>query len=262
VIKNAVYSSSGMQHFGKQVAEILNWPLFVSTPVGDVERVLIIGMYDPPMYEQTLSDTARAKERIIQWCGTDVQLLQHSQALPFATHICDGEKLQDELRHKHIEAEVVMMPTLVHARVTPMPKDKVLAFYSGTNAEKYGAPIVKAVMDCLPEDWQLFSYAFGQFSPIEMESIIEQSTAYIRLTRHDGGMVSAREFLEVGKPVIVTQPLKFAQVVNPDDLVSVVKAVRRAGEQKEPNQNSIDYYTKFNSQERYLESLRGVGVIE
>lgn len=261
MIKNAVYCTAGMQHFGRPVAEILDWPLYVDTQVGHVDKVLIVGMYDPPFYGFTLEATKFAKERVIHWCGTDVAMLVESRALPFATHICDGEALQRELLQKGVEASVVYQPTGIHPPMLPSSTDeKVIAFYSGANAEQYGASVVTAAMECLP-DWKLFSYKLGQFSPEEMLDVVKECTAYIRLTKHDGGMVSAREFLEAGKPAIVTSDLKYAKVVSPDNLTQVVKAIRDAGK-AELNSEAHEYYKWFNSPERYLEDLRGVGVIE
>ena len=261
MIKDAVFCTAGMQHFGKQVASILNWPLFIDTPVGHVDRVLIIGMYDPPYYGHTIEMTQFAKERVIQWCGTDVLMIVESRVLPFATHICDGENLQRELREKGIEASVVYMPTLIHPQPNkPSTGEKVLAFYSGANPEQYGASVVSAAMECLP-DWKLFSYKFGQFDKEQMLEIVNECTAYIRLTKHDGGMVSAREFLEAGKPAIVTQDLKYAKVVSPDNLVQVIRAIKKAGEAG-IDMEAHEYYKEFNSTERYLNDLRGAGVIE
>lgn len=247
---NAVYSSAAMRTFGERVSKALGWSLYVDMPVGDVETVYIVGLYDPPYYGNTLEHTKRAERRVFHWCGSDVALLTHPELLPDATHLCEWHNLKDELFEKGVDAEVCAFPTTIDVEVTPFPDEPTVGVYLGSHGGKYGQSTVQAVMDAMP-GVRFLVYGFGTFRPEDMNEVISNTNVYLRLTRHDGSCNSAREYMEAGRRAVVTADLPFAKRVRHDDLAGIVSALRSALKKPEPDLEAAEYYKAFNSVERY-----------
>lgn len=247
-----------MAHFGRRIAELLDAPLYIETPIGDCDRVFIVGMYDPPDYAHTLSHTARAKKRHIHWCGTDVMLLTHPELLPEATHSADGEHLARELFDKGITARVALTPCLQVADIAPFPDKPMVGVYMGSDGRKYGASTLAAVMEAMP-DYQFHAYALGQYAPEQMPDLIAQCSATLRLTRHDGGACSVREFMAAGRRAIATVDLPFVKRVRPDDLTGICAAIRRAHMKMQPDYDAAAYYQALNAPEAFLDAIEGWG---
>jgi hypothetical protein len=238
--------------FGERVATLLNARLYVDAPVGDVDNVFIVGMYDPPRYAHTIKDTARAKHRHIHWCGTDVLLLTNPELLPEATHTCDGDALREELFALGIDATVVWTPTAQRFEVRPLPPEKRVGVYIGSDARKYGASALRAVQEVM-DDHEFVVYGHGQVA--DMEGLMGECRAYLRLTRHDGGACSAREYMEAGRRAVITTDLPHAKRVRPDDLVQIVRAVRQATSYDEPDWDAAAFYSAANSDEAFIEGV-------
>jgi len=240
-----------MAHFGERIAELLEVPLYVETPVNG--SVFICGMYDPPTYAKTLADTQRATRRHIHWCGSDVLLLTRPELLPEATHSADGSTLKDELWTHGIEATDIWTPTKQPFEVAPLPAEKRVGVYVGNDSRKYGVSALRAVQEVMP-DVDFVLYGHGQIE--DMQGFMGEMRAYLRLTRHDGGACSAREYMEMGRRVVCTADLPYAKVVRPDDLVGITRALRAALKPDEPDYEAAAYYHAANSAEAFLEGVR------
>lgn len=256
-MRNVVYGSPAMSFFVDVAADALGWEKAPGSYVGDCDTCLIVGMYDPPFYTQTLTNTARAKRRIIAWCGTDVQVLTDSDVLPDCTHVCDSDELREELWRKGIDATTVMWPTRHHFAVTPLPEKPLVACYLGSDPLKYGSGILAALGEAMP-DVEIIGYMFGQYDAPAMKQLVADSTLYVRLTEHDGSAASAREFMEAGRRALVTHDLAYATRVRRDDLVGLITAVRKALKHPYPDTDASEYWKQQNSVERYLEEMGGV----
>jgi hypothetical protein len=256
-VKDYVWCMEGMAHFGRLVASVLEWDLLIDTPVPDCDTVFIVGLYDPPHYSHTLDMTKRAKRRVIQFCGSDVLFLSKPAMLPDATFTCDGDALKDELWSKGIDATVCTLPTTVHPTVTPYPEKPCVAVYFGGNATRYGSQQVAALQDVFP-DVEWLTYPFGEYTAEQMPDVIARATVYLRLTEHDGGAVSSREYLEAGRRVICTADTPYATRVRHDDLTGIIIALRRALRETEPDYEAAAYYHAFNSAERFKADLGAV----
>ena len=254
---NAVWCLGAMAHFGSLIAEVLDWPLFVECPIGDdIETVYIIGMYDAPDYDFTLDCTKKARRRVISWCGSDVSALTRPEMLPEATHLCETPAIQNELLAHGIEASIVMFPTRAHPKVTPLPDAPTISFYAGSDANKYGAAVVRFVMECIPEaQWHV--YHLGQHAPEQIEQVVDNSRVHVRFTRHDGASASCREHLEGGRRVVATTDLPHVKRVSLNDPVGIVKAVRAALRQDEPDLKAAGYYGVHNAAERFIREFEG-----
>lgn len=245
---DAVYCLRGMEHFGERIAHALKAPLYVDTHVGYCESVYIVGMYDPPYYARTLSHVSRAKKKHIHWCGTDVMLLTHPELLPLATHSCSGDRLKVELFEKGIDAESIWTPTTRRFEVHPLPPEKRVGVYLGSDSRKYGVSAISAVIDAMP-DHEFVVYPFGRFN--DMQPVMDTCRAYLRLTRHDGDCSSAREYMECGRRAVITTDLPYASRVRSDDLIQIVAAIRKATSYDEPDWEAAAFYSEANSQEAF-----------
>jgi hypothetical protein len=246
-----------MERFGLMYKDVLGWPYFMDRPVGDVDTVYIIGMYDAPDYDWTLENTKRAKRRVIHWCGSDAMSLTRPEMLPEAIHLADSQMVRDILLVKHgIDAKVVQAPTALHPPMTPLPKEPTISVYFGGIAENYGASYVRYLMDCLPEvRWA--TYQYGQFDDAQMLGLIANSTMTLRLTSHDGSASGTREYLEAGRRVVSFQPIPFAKQVSQEDPVGLLAAVRSALKHTEPHAEAHEFYKEFNSAERFIREFKG-----
>lgn len=254
---NAVWCLGAMAHFGQLVADTLGWPLFVECPLGDdVDTAYIIGMYDAPDYDFTLENTSRASRRIIHWCGSDVSALSRPEMLPEAIHLCETEAIRSELLARGVDAQVVMFPTSAQPSVTPLPDEPTISFYAGSDANKYGAAVVRFIMECIPEArWHI--YHLGQHTPEQVEQVIALSRVHVRFTRHDGAAASVREHLAGGRRVVATTDLPHVKRVSLADPAGIVRAVRAALKASEPDTEAADYYSRMNSRERFIADFTG-----
>jgi len=257
-MRNVIYGSPAMQFFVDLGAEVLGYEKALGSYVGDCDLAYIVGLYDPPLYGQTLGNTQRAKRRLIHWCGSDVSMLSDASVLPGdAIHICDSDGLREELWRKGVEATTVMWPTRHHFEVTPLPEKPVVACYLGSNPLKYGTGVLQALGEAMP-DVEIIGYMFGQYDSVQMAQLVADSSLYVRLTEHDGSAASAREFMEAGRRALVTHDLEYSVRVKRDDLPGLIRAVRTALSESEPDWDAAAYWSAQNSEERYLAQVEGV----
>jgi hypothetical protein len=247
-----------MRHFGELIADTLGWTPYVDCPLGDdIDTAYIIGMYDAPDYDWTLRNTARASRRIIQFCGSDVSALTRPEMLPDAVYLCETEGIQKELAEHGIEAKLLMFPTIVTPDVTPLPEEPVIGFYAGSDGEKYGASMVRFLMEAMP-DAKFHVYHLGQYDEATMREVIAGTRVYVRFTRHDGAAASAREYLQAGRRVVATVDLPHVKSVALTDPVGIVRAVRKALKESEPDLDAAAYYAQVNSRNRFFREFQGV----
>ncbi len=257
----AVYALQGMSYFGTFASRLLGCRYYEQIPLDrDFDKVLVVGMYDSPMFSTTLKHTQKAKQRIIMWCGSDVQFCPHDAGLvlPEATHLCDSENLKQELWERGIDATVCPWPTANNFDVTPYPELPTIAFYQGNQPEKYGASLVTAALEVIQNDKSDFGYLAywaGEYTAEQMKDVVARSTVYVRLTEHDGGAMSAKEFLQAGRRVICSQDVKYAKRIAHDDLVGLIAALRKALKETEPDYEAAAYWKAQNSVERWKQQV-------
>jgi hypothetical protein len=246
-----------MASVARAASEALDLPLMIDAPIGDCERVHVVGMLDAPSFVHTLRNTARARSRVIHWCGPDVALLARVDVLPEAVHVCDSEGLRAELDEWGIHAKVVPWPTPRHFEVTPFPDSKQVSVYLGREGTQYGNSVALALDDALPEA-TVRPYAFGEFDGEGMRDLVAASRVYFRPTAHDGGAVGAKEYLEAGRRVVMSTPQPFAIHVANDDLPAAVAAVREALSHDEPDHEAAEYWKTENSPDRFRSQMEEV----
>ena len=254
---NAVYCVPGMVHWGKVISKALDWPLFAGCPVGDdVETVWIVGWYDPPHYGQTLEHTKRAKRRICSWHGSDARMLTDAGVLPESINVADSEQISQHLRGFGIESIVIPVPTTVHAPVTPLPDKPVIGCYLGDSSRKYNQGMALAVAEAMP-DVDFHFYQTGMFSPTEMLEVMAKTSAFLRLTSFEGSCVSAREYLEAGRPVVGSLYCA-THKVDTESLESCVRGTRKALKDGLLPELRTMYWKDENSVEKWRERIGGI----
>lgn len=255
MIDRVIYCGQSMSHFGQILAGIHKAPLIAGGFVPVCEEVYIVGMYDFPLYLDTIEATKQAKRRIIHWCGSDVMNISRPDMLPpDAIHLCESEALKDELYEFGIDATVCMFPTPVRVPVKPLPAEPIISVYYGSNPKFYGDDMVRKVQEALPDvPWHPFMY--GAYPQEQMPEVIERSTMLLRITPHDGSANTAREFMEGGRRVVCTADLPFAKKVRHDDFNQIVGAVAKCLKESEPDYEAASHYAAFNAPERYMAAL-------
>lgn len=254
---NAVWCTSAMLHFGKVAAMALDWPLFVDIPLGDdIECVYIVGMYDIPDYRHTLRCTARAKKRIIQWCGVDT-VFADKEYLPFATHFSADDVYTKNLISNGItEVEHLMLPIAYQPEVTPLPEIPTVTTYLGSNPGKYGSDYITALMEALP-DVRFQTYTLGTYSPEQMHEVMANTTVQLQLGSGNGGC-SLREALQAGRAAIGTLDYEGVQPFDPYDFPALIRRVRAALRRTEPDYTTAAKWRALNDIDYFVDTVKGV----
>lgn len=250
-----VWSSGAMAHFGKIAARALGWPLYIDAPVGDCEVCLVVGMYDPPAYDYSLSMTARAKRRIIQWCGTDAALISRPEMLPEATHFASFDIYRDRVRAVGLPCETLYLPTLAQFDASPLPEEPTVTAYLGSNPRKYGSQIVRALAEAMP-DVHFQVYQFGHHDEAGLQRIIDGTTISLQAAGTAGGSTT-REMMEAGRIALSTIPMPHSRLVSEDNFPATLIAVREALAEA-ATQEQVDYWREQNSDEVFAARIEAI----
>jgi hypothetical protein len=251
---NAVWCVAGMETFGRVISRATGWQLYVDTPVGTCDTVLIVGWYDPPHYDHTLRCTSRAKRRLAYFNGTDALHLTRPDLLPDAAFLCETPAMQSELRDKGIEAHVLMLPTQHHFTANPLPDKPAIAFYGGNQPIKYGSAYIEVLQEAFPAA-DVYPFAHGQYDAAMMQQLCDNTSVYVRLPEHDGGAALAREFMEGGRRVVCTADLPFATVVSRNQPQRIIRAVRDALNESQPDWEAAAHYHEVNADSIFAQSV-------
>jgi hypothetical protein len=254
-VKNVVWCLSAMEHFGRVSAEALGWPLIIDGPVGDVDNVFIVGMYDPPYYAHTLRMTQPAKNKIIQWCGADTTFVD-PRYIPDATHFSSDESYRRALLDNGgPDAPVVLLPCNARfEKPLPMPKIPTVGVYLGSNPLKYGAEWVTALAKILP-DVPFLTYEFGTYE--DPSEAYAQTTVQVQLGFTNGGC-SLREAMEAGRHAI-SYGMEYEGVIQfrPTDFMGLVKQVKKALAMKEPDAELAARWRDLNDPKHFVAAIEG-----
>jgi len=240
-MRNVVWALPAMEYFAQAWGEVLGWNVIIGAPIGECDKVFVVGMYDPPLYETTLECIRDAKEVHYHFCGTDVVFFEGPRNLREGTFSADTEALVEELWTKGVKAEKFWLPPIKVYEPTPLPEGQKVACYLGTHPPKYGVSALMSLMTAMPEV-QWHNYTFGEHE--DMTEVILGARACVRLTDHDGGCMSAREFMRAGRRALITADIPHAIRLNKQDIPQMVSAIRKALREPEPDMEASAYYAE------------------
>ena len=249
-----VWSLPGQAPFAGVVGRALGCEVHVGGEIPQCDVVHVVGVYDCPAFATTLRCTRAAARHVFHWLGPDAANRVWPDRLPPAIHVCPSEDVRELLARRGIEAQVVPLPTLVHAPVTPFEGQPLVAIYGGRDPHQYGMSMAQALYECVP-GLAFLSYGTGQFAEEVMPEVIARSSVYLRLRRVADGSLSTREYLAAGRRVISTDVLPFATCVARDDLPGVLAALQAALAQPEPDLEAAAYWAPRNSDAAFAEKM-------
>jgi hypothetical protein len=138
--------------------------------------------------------------------------------------------------------------------VTPLPSVPTVSMFVGTDPLRYGATMLRALKDAMP-DVRFYEYPQGRYDAEGMRRLIDDTSVYLRLTQHDGGALSAKEYMGAGRRAVITADLPHAIQVSHDDFVGVIAALRRALRQEAPDEEAAAFWTQHNDPARFVADL-------
>jgi hypothetical protein len=241
------------------VSEALGWPLYVDAPVGDCETVLIIGLYDPPDYAFSLSCTARAKKRVILWCGRDAAFLSRPDLLPDAIHLAVLPEYSRRLAEHGITAPVVGMPMSHTREMTPLPDKPSVACYLGAagNGRRYGAQMVRALAESLPDvHFDVYTLDADRAA---LDDIMARTTVQLQVGETNGGS-SCSLAMMAGRRCVTTNDMPYATVVRPDDFLATLTALNSALVHTELDTEASAYWREYVTVAAWKQRLVDAGV--
>jgi len=252
--RTLVWSLAGQAEFARVVGRALECPVHVANEIPPCAVVHIVGMYDCPTFATTLRSTRASESRVYHWMGPDAANCFWPSRLPAGLHTCPSTAIRDLLLARGVDAQVLSLPTRIHAPVTPFSGSPVVAIYGGGDPPQYGMSMVRALQECLPEVGFL-GYTKGQFAEELMPDVIARARVYLRLRRVADGSWSSREYLAAGRRVVSTDQLRFATQVARDDLVGVLASVEAALAEPEPDFEAAAYWAPRTSDASFVEEM-------
>ena len=210
--RSLVWSLAGQAEFASVVGRALGSQVYVSAQIPACGVVHIVGIYDCPTFATTLRCTKAGERRVFHWMGPDAANCFWPERLPEGVHFCPSEAVRELLGRRGIEAQILPLPTRVHAPVTPFSDSPVIAVYGGNDPHQYGMSMARALHECMP-DVGFLSYTKGQFAESLMPEVIARARVYLRLRRVVDGSLSSREYLAAGRRVITTDDVPMAERV-------------------------------------------------
>lgn len=214
--------------------------------------------------------------KVMHWVGTDILQLKSSneqtrkQILDWMynnidVHLCEFEPTRVELEGLGIKARVVPLPPAIEYVERPLPKKFTIACYLPyVNKAMYNPQLVADVMKRVKGvDWKIFGdpTIIGKKDNVEhcgkvedMQSLIDGSSALLRLTVHDGLPITALEFMNAGRQVITN--VDIPHVIKPKSLQEkdVITAINKAKKSKLTDE-AREYTREVSSHENYKKSV-------
>lgn len=274
-------ASAGAPFHGKRIARMLDadYSDMPSFKPHKYEMVYLIGFY-PGLADVCGQVFANCRgKRVIHWIGSDIWQMQQMDLahrnillnffkMNIDYHLCEADFTQKELKDLGIDAQVVPLPPLWFPKITPLPKEFTVAVYQPTNNKGFYLPeICKKVAELAPEiKFKFFgdNGAVGKDKNIDyvghvenMEGFIEDCSALLRLTVHDGLPITVLEFLSAGRNVLLNLPIKHTQRIKSADPAVIVEELRKLA--KAPlNEAGAKYWRKAASHKTFKKTLEGL----
>ncbi len=279
--------SPGAPFHAKNLAKVGGWDFrwAPQSKENNFKAIYEIGYY-PQLAEQcsavfsTIKGGMFTGKKIIHWVGSDIWGLLNSSLLQVRNlkrlfdannfiHLVEFEQTQSELAELGITAEVVPLPPAKMYKPIPFPKGKftIAVYMPEQNQDFYYPELIKEVAHKLPNyNFLLFGNRFDlskdkniqHVGYIEdMEKLIAECHAIVRLTQHDGLPISLVEFVMAGRNAMfnIKMPhMLYANSNNPDLLAQRVQDL----EKLPLNEEGSNYYRELMDHGKYKSKIESL----
>jgi len=216
------------------------------------------------------------KKVMMNWVGTDVTKARkleqvNQQYLMKASHYCEVEWIQEELKLLDIDAKILNFfnfPKTFDVRIPDEENLKVLTYISDGREDYYGwQEVLKAARACPDVDFTVVGTTGKKEQPENMKclgwvenmpELFNANHVCIRYVEHDGLSGFVLEALLRGKHVLYSQPLDHCKfVTDVEALISGIKHLSescQSGELKS-NTEGANYVRKNFGREKILSEL-------
>lgn len=177
--------------------------------------------------------------RMVHFIGSDIlllakmpmeQIVSVKKFLETCEVFAELPATQEELRKFGIESDVVPFPPRKWFPVQPLPKKKAIAVYLPRNNEPFyfrdiflGKDKKKGLIQMMPDvDFHVFGNPL-EVNPVKaknyknwgivdgVQDIIKETSAIIRITKHDGLPISVAEWIGAGRNALTTVKMPYAE---------------------------------------------------
>tara|TARA_R100001530_G_scaffold13251_3_gene12272 strand:+ start:7765 stop:9951 length:2187 start_codon:yes stop_codon:yes gene_type:complete len=271
-------TSLGAPFHGKRTSRLLDadYKQMPSFKPHMYEAVYLLGFF-PTLADQCGQVFNNCKgKRIIHWIGTDIWQMQqmdlfHRRVLldffekNIDYHLCEADFTKKELKELGIDAKVVPIPPRWLYKPLPMPEKFTVAVYQPQNNKGFYLPdLCKEVAKLCPEiDFIFFgddSYT-GRLNNVQyrgyvndMDKLIEQCSAIMRLTIHDGLPLGVLEFITAGRHALVNLPIKHVMQTKVADPKIIAKGLKKLSELP-PNLEGSKYWRSKLSHKKFKNTI-------
>lgn len=216
--------------------------------------------------------------RVVHWIGSDVLALINDPDKKrqewivnwilnnVDINLVEFEHTQKELASVGIKARIVPLPPKKLFNVMPLPKKFTVAVYDPyNNKQHYYSDLIKEVAkECKDVDFKLFGDSTLQGKKGNLEfcgsvsditKLLQDTSALLRVTKHDGLPLSIIEWATAGRNIITNVPgIKHAVSVTPDlkSLVAGIKKAKKLG----INKRGAAYYRELANQDEYVKDIK------
>lgn len=233
-------------------------------------------------------------EQIKEWAGAMKLSCDHI--------LCENQAAQNELASYGIDAQIVPIPPYTNLDVKPLPKDFSVALYLTDRSDfdkylqKHTLSLVKAMPDVQfkgygdgAKDFKAHNFKHcGNMTTEEWAQFVYDTSAYVRLVRHDTRPMASDEFVIAGRSVITNVPNEFMETIPtwgtlpfdewdlfapgfsplrwPHTKKKIIQAIRRVRKEQEKGGQDFDGTRLARSvvlkahlnKEKYIETIKGL----
>lgn len=159
-------------------------------------------------------------QQIKEWAGAMKLACDHI--------LCENELAQEELASYGIDAEIVPIPPYTNLEFSPLPKEFSVALYltGVSDFDKYLQSHTLSLVKAMPDvqfkgygdggkDFKAKNFTHcGNMTTDEWAKFVQETSAYVRLVRHDTRPMATDEFIIAGRSVITNIPNDYVEYIN------------------------------------------------
>lgn len=282
-------SAIGAPFHGKRIARILDadYKEMPSFKPHAYEMVYLLGFY-PSFADISGQVFIGAKgKRVIHWIGSDIWQMQQADLRTRHTllsyfennidvHLCEAEFTRKELKELGIDAKVVPLPPRFFYEKTPLPKKFTVAVYMPTTNQGFYLPdICKKITELMPDvEFKFFgdNNNVGRIGNLEykgfvsdMQTLIDECSAILRLAIHDGLPLSVIEFISAGRHALTSAEMKFsthALTPKPEAIVAQLRVLQKKVQKEGFNEVGAVYYRRLCSHKRFKKTMEEIATYD